>query len=144
MREIKFRAWDTILKMWTNYRIEDDMIYIMVKTAGTWIRHDVRNDWRFQLMQFTWLKDKNGKEIFEWDIVEELVGPHRWVSEIIFMNGCFRKALRYRNFDRPNEIDETIFWDHYFQWTEWWAWTLEYLFWIVIWNIYENPELITK
>ena len=65
MREIKFRAWDTEKKimyyidlyeyMSFNEEAQDDMITLNARNNG--------------LMQYTGLKDKNGKEIYEGDIV---------------------------------------------------------------------------
>ena len=55
-REIKFRAWDNEKKIMTNDFVisaNGDRIY----------------GWNYELMQFTGLKDKNGKEIYEGDII---------------------------------------------------------------------------
>ena len=53
MREIKFRAWDKdLLKMYSKWTVipDDDRSHI--------------------LMQYTGLKDKNGVEIYEGDILK--------------------------------------------------------------------------
>ncbi len=109
MREIRFKAWEPeTKKMFTPTVIPNPSV--------TPDRHDGI------LMQYTGLKDKNGKEIYEGDIVDyqDCEGEHgRGV--VVFEEGRFivradeKHSWWSLNFPTSNEV---------------------------IGNIYENPELI--
>ena len=75
IREIKFRIWDKINRMWLR-RFNVNLFDI----------GDLPN---VELMQYTGLKDKNGKEIYEGDILLSL-------NE----NGIFLQLIGFGNDDR--------------------------------------------
>lgn len=73
MREIKFRAWDTKCKKmyevldiyWMGGEIEDIVVFNPVDGE----KNKELTPSEYDLMQYTGLKDKNGKEIYESDLV---------------------------------------------------------------------------
>src|SRR6185436_2697466 len=73
MREIKFRAWygGQIVEVGQLDFFTDGQITVNDELVGA------------KLMQFTGLKDKNGKEIYEGDVVntQQLIGTVKWSEE---------------------------------------------------------------
>ena len=89
MREIKFRIWDNFKKRWTNYQILDDSIYFMDKNTGVWFNHHHKEYERFELMQYTGLKDKYEKEIYEGDLVEISDSDDDIICQVKYEYGSF-------------------------------------------------------
>ena len=93
MREIKFRAWDNEKKkMETTF---------CVTSQGSIREHLVARpikclDGIYILMQYTNLKDKNGREIWEGDIVKAQhdIGEIPYNQEIVYRGGGFCVGAR--------------------------------------------------
>jgi YopX protein len=67
MRELKFRTWDTEAKLFYFYRIEQASIIVWEDIAPSLVGY-VPNLQPAQ--QFTGLKDMNGKDIYDGDILK--------------------------------------------------------------------------
>ena len=115
-REIKFRAWDTLSKKMIN-----DVLNLRNQEHNNF--GSVLKDKTKIVMQYTGLKDKNGKEIYEGDIVLDVVDNEIW--EIIFKEGSFCIG-------KDNKEEDTLYPQRF---------PGRY---IVIGNKYENPELLTN
>lgn len=118
----KFRAWDS----WRKRMSVVDRIYI--DTEGVRLYDDFGEYWRdfrdVELMQSTGLKDKNGKEIFEGDIVD-----YKGRKALVSWHGSYASFI-YRFVDELQKRN-----------AEWNPLYLAYMRCEVIGNIYENPEL---
>ena len=116
MREIKFRAWDGSEMLPNVVPFGADEI-LSVSPLSV----DYRLDKVKAVMQYTGLKDKNGKEIYEGDIVH--LENHKRNHKIIYTLGSFVGKQTKGKFQ--GYLDGMFFYR-----TE------------VIGNIYENKELL--
>lgn len=131
MREIKFRAWDKVNK---------NMLYdVSTGTVIIWYKEISAKSENCVFMQYTGLKDANGKEIYEGDIVKYVAGENYentgvviWADEKNSFNlktYPFMCGFVIHN-EEENKTDK-------FEWDE-----TNYM--EVIGNIYENPELLER
>jgi uncharacterized phage protein (TIGR01671 family) len=120
MREIKFRAWDKQDKCWFD-RFEWNSIEGWCIITPPSIGFIPLTD-KIEVMQYTGLKDKNGKEIYEGDIVKINCPTDIGLYLIVWEDGVFRYKYENRVFYSVGEM--------MVKWTE------------VIGNIYDNPELL--
>lgn len=94
MREIKFRVWDNIAKKYIDSRYVSisglGLLHVAKRIIKNCFRppHTRKNPW-FIVEQFTGLRDKNGTEIYEGDILIDDTGEpiERWVVK--FSDGGF-------------------------------------------------------
>lgn len=144
MRTIKFRIWDDILKILYTPELDAEIVNLweVPKLQGGVLK--MREG--IMVMQFTGLTDKNGKEIYEGDILEFRRGYNysnnkpSFIAPVQFENGAFTIDILHSNLSKCN--------GDYYNWGLACGWTLgtksihnsngtiE-----VIGNIHENPEL---
>jgi len=105
MRTIKFRAWDTTADTG------------MLQCDWKWLGERAEHISDYILMQYTGLKDKNGKEIYEGDIIRE--DFNKQLYEVCYNMGSYTAECRGYRFQLFTIKDFEI-----------------------IGNIYENPDLL--
>ena len=117
-REIKFRAWDI-----ANKEMYQVGTLVFEKATGNLAETNPPD----LIMQYTGLKDKNGKEIYEGDILNSLYRNDgcKGVYEVVWHETSFR--IRRHGIHQQTEVSITMS-------------DLESC--EVIGNIYSNPELL--
>lgn len=121
MREIKFRAWNKRDKQWANInQLTDWDSCEMTACVGMgnekypYQTMRIESDAIYELMQYTGLKDKNGKEIYEGDVLKDSHGNTSLVNDPILGKWVY---IHHHECGMVDEME-------------------------VIGNIYENPELL--
>jgi uncharacterized phage protein (TIGR01671 family) len=109
MREIKFRAWDS------HNNTMQEWNYLKTWAPCYWEG--------LPIMQYTGLKDKNGKEVYEGDIVQ-FNERHKSITKVYMHKSGEWRVDHYREGSIPLYKEERF---------------IE-----VIGNIYENKELLMK
>jgi uncharacterized phage protein (TIGR01671 family) len=138
MRKYKFRGKCVERNRWVYgcyvKGVQEDKAYILNKHDGYWPWGDI---WSVvypeTVGQFTGLHDKNGKEIYEGDILRDTDSEIYYVD---FIRGCFYLKTKYISFSHLG-------------WTEWLpmceidrlANPVDFE---IIGNIYDNPELMKE
>lgn len=111
MREIKFRIWDSINKVFEDYYVTPQLMLEGAFEDGLLNVKPI-------FLQYTGLKDKNGEEIYEGDIIAHFA----FKDFVVFRNGVFTTERNVSN--------QSIFTLNISDHGE------------VIGNVYENPELL--
>lgn len=134
MREIKFRAWDQKEEKWLlgceypnlgGFSMFGEMMIIgeYASLLSSYFPDRLKD---IVLMQYTGLKDKNGVEIYEGDIISHKVYRDWKSKDVVFFNELLGKYELAHCGDENKNKDILI----YLSESE------------IIGNIYQNPELL--
>ena len=128
-REIKFRAWNIVTKKMIDLK-KLTPLALNMDTDGLFIPFSDG----LPLMQYTGLNDKNGKEIYEGDILkaEDPYGEQTKVFEVEFVDGAYQ--IDWNGMFNGGESDITAI--AYAMMSDF---TFE-----ILGNRYESPSLLTS
>lgn len=134
-REIKFRAWDKVNKKMRsseelfNLDCSNELPFLPL-AKGLYDEDENGYSADFEVMQYTGLRDKNGRDIYEGDILKRTLLPSVRLSSISIVKWIPAKAcLSSADMDGRNVTFISDYINSNYE--------LE-----VIGNIYENPELL--
>ncbi|MGP5428233.1 YopX family protein [Enterococcus malodoratus] len=123
---IRYRAWDKHVKKIrkvTEIHFDDNLIYLKANNGKGY--YCSFSD--IELMQSTGLKDKNGVEIFEGDIVLE--------------NGI-QRAVSFGEQEYEEDFGNLAYYVGFNVYTKWGYSSIDPVEYEILGNIYENPELL--
>lgn len=137
----KYRAWsykhnEMRKVVWLDWLDSWTIRANLTSSSNFWEPHLIMPDyeWKplveFDLVEYTWMNDRNGNEIYWGDIV--LDTRNKKYAEVR-KNDYWRWSLYWKDWDRMNEYH----WEYMFSWISPEN-TLE-----IRWNKYENIELIS-
>lgn len=125
MREIKFRVWDEGEKRFWYFLLQD-ILERRIVYRGSWDEKVAR----YKKAQYTGLKDKNGVEIYEGDILKS-ADKYNEIVSVVWNHGEFQLRLEFKRIDvKGQEYTHHAYikiYPHRY---------------IVIGNIYEHPHLL--
>lgn len=153
MREILFRGKTTRGNIWVHgdcsrftepgkveicYPISVDLVDVTATAYShcDWIEVEPET-----VGQFTGLLDKNGKKIFEGDIIRihnDYTGDlHPFNCRVMFHEGSFVCAWQ-------DDIDDVASWheESNFVFNHFSSWNVPLVWWEIVGNVYDNPELL--
>lgn len=134
-REIKFRAFDTIHEKfvyWCFEKVTNSFIF-HTNGQGMWIYGNFS-----ELMQYTGLRDKNGVEIYEGDILKDINYKYimKFISNLTYDSGGCEHSGFYPIYKGEDEDEDDTYLDLDYHRD---ARDME-----IIGNIYENKELLNN
>lgn len=129
-REIKFRAWDTVMnEMFYNSELSNgDLLVIHMDGRLELSDDDTYKVSDFEIMQYTGIIDKHNKQVYEGDIIRVLDPDKKHqIQQVVFQDGAFcgyspKKTTRWTLLDiliRAHGVE-------------------------VIGNVHENKELLVQ
>lgn len=137
MREVKYRAWvekeKELVDVITIY-FEDRTVTLPIQTSVIAEEWWDKTTWNFEdvvLMQSTGLKDKNGREIYEGDIVHAYTAESNGYGKEDYISAEITGVVTFKDISFGLQVGN-IFND---------LWTNAETF-VVEGNIYENPEIL--
>lgn len=124
-REYKFR-WRNKEKEIIVYDNEDNTKEYRdgVNATDIWLLNNILDTNKYILMQYTWIKDKKWVDIYEGDLIKYIWNSRIW--EVFFD----KFTLQYKIKPKAPTVQ---------------SYPLNMMWWVsVIWNIYQNSELLSE